>query len=91
MSQQFLYLIFILISGTSSTCGLPQVLPLHTSWTAATKWRLERKVYVLLRVQPHNETGDIYHLLANPAWKICLSVTNITTNMGVKLHNDKYK
>jgi hypothetical protein len=43
---------------------------------------------VLLGVQTHNETGDIHHLLANPAWKNpCLSKINVTTNMGVQSHN----
>jgi len=69
MTVTLLCLIFILISSTSSTCSLPQVLPLHSSWTATSKWRFEREVDVFLGVQPHNEAGDIHHLLANSADK----------------------
>lgn len=45
--------------------SLLQVLPLDAASTAATERRTEGEVDVLLRVQAHDEAGDVHQLLAD--------------------------
>ena len=50
------FLVFILFFFVISLFG---VLPLDTSWSASTEWRLEAEVNVLLGVQADDEWWDI--------------------------------
>ena len=55
-------LILITAGITSTSLALLGVLPLDTSWSASTEWRLEAEVNVLLGVQPHYERGRVDNL-----------------------------
>ena len=48
-------LILITASITSTSLALLGVLPLDTSWSASTEWRLEAEVNVLLGIQTDDE------------------------------------
>jgi len=52
-------LILITASIISTSLTLLGVLPLDTSRSAASKWRLEAEVNVLLRVQTDNERRNV--------------------------------
>jgi len=52
-------LILITASITSTSLALLGVLPLDTSWSASTEWRLEAEVNVLLGVQADDEGWDV--------------------------------
>merc|ERR1719333_1727451 len=58
-------LILITASITSTSLALLGVLPLDTSWSASTEWRLEAEVNVLLRVQADDEGWDVDNLLSD--------------------------
>ena len=52
-------LILITAGITSTSLALLGVLPLDTSWSASTEWRLEAEVNVLLGVQADDEGWDV--------------------------------
>merc|ERR550525_67148 len=55
----------LLIAATiiSASLALLGVLPLDTSWSAASEWRLEAEVNVLLGIQTDNERWNVDNLL----------------------------
>merc|ERR1719356_185027 len=57
----FVILIFIAVTALA----LLGVSPLDAAGSAATEWRLEAEVDVLLRVKSHNEAGHVHNLLSN--------------------------
>lgn len=60
-------LLVILFTSISSIRALLQVLPLDTTSTAATEWRAQGEIDVLLRIQTDDKAGDVHQLLANTA------------------------
>merc|ERR1719300_1831397 len=65
MKQLASDLILITTGITSTSLSLLGVLPLDTSWSASTEWRLEAEVNVLLGVQADDERWDVDDLLSN--------------------------
>ena len=55
-------LILIAASVISASLALLGVLPLDTSRSAASEWRLEAEVDVLLGIQTDNEGGNVDNL-----------------------------
>ena len=55
-------LILIAASVISTSLTLLGVLPLDTSWSASSEWRLQGEVNVLLGVQADNEGRDVDNL-----------------------------
>jgi hypothetical protein len=60
-------LLVILFTTISAIRALLQVLPLDTTSTAATEWRAQGEIDVLLRIQTDDKAGDVHQLLANTA------------------------
>ena len=77
MTTEF-HSLFVIFFGFSAALTLLHVLPLDATSTATTEGRTQGKVDVLLRVQSHNEAGDVDQLLADTTIKNQL-VKNILT------------
>ena len=60
-------LTLFLLVGTASSASLSGLLflALLTTSATATEWRREGEVNVLLRVDAHEEGGNVHHLVAN--------------------------
>lgn len=77
-------LLVILFTTISAIRTLLQVLPLDTASAAATEWRAQGEVDVLLRIQTDNEAGDVHQLLtdtANAQQKVHNKITNDYGNL----------
>ena len=68
MTTEF-HSLFVIFFGFSAALTLLHVLPLDATSTATTEGRTQGKVDVLLRVQSHNEAGDVDQLLADTTIK----------------------